>query len=251
MHFHLPKPLHGWREFAGEVGIIVIGVLIALSAEQVVEHFHDRAQLHDAEARMTAELRDDDLPQAFARTLIGQCNEAQLDDIEKAVESGDRTKVAELANAYEPPFRSWDDQAWKMALSSQALSHADADRMIAWSVAYLGMPLGNEWTGNEQAAIRQLRARNGGIGPLSVSQQDRLFQLIADLRAINKKMTNGSGAMLQFGKRVGVEVTAADTARITAEARRIYGACAADPAKRRPIGSPGGFDASPWPNKNG
>ena len=29
MHFHLPKPLHGWREFVGEVGIIVIGVLIA------------------------------------------------------------------------------------------------------------------------------------------------------------------------------------------------------------------------------
>jgi hypothetical protein len=32
MHFHLPKPLHGWREFAGEVGIIVLGVLIALGA---------------------------------------------------------------------------------------------------------------------------------------------------------------------------------------------------------------------------
>ncbi len=26
MHFHLPKPLHGWREFVGEVGIIVVGV---------------------------------------------------------------------------------------------------------------------------------------------------------------------------------------------------------------------------------
>ena len=37
MHFHLPKPLHGWREFAGEVGIIVLGVGIALSAEQIVE----------------------------------------------------------------------------------------------------------------------------------------------------------------------------------------------------------------------
>lgn len=36
MHFHLPKPLHGWREFAGEVGIVVFGVLIALGAEQVV-----------------------------------------------------------------------------------------------------------------------------------------------------------------------------------------------------------------------
>jgi hypothetical protein len=30
MHFHLPGPLHGWREFAGEVGIIVLGVLIVL-----------------------------------------------------------------------------------------------------------------------------------------------------------------------------------------------------------------------------
>lgn len=27
MDFHLPKPLHGWREFVGEVAIIVLGVL--------------------------------------------------------------------------------------------------------------------------------------------------------------------------------------------------------------------------------
>lgn len=45
MHFHMPKPLHGWREFAGEVGIIVIGVLIALGAEQVVETVHGNAEV--------------------------------------------------------------------------------------------------------------------------------------------------------------------------------------------------------------
>src|SRR3954463_2645473 len=43
MHLRLPKPLHGWREFAGEVGIIVIGVLIALSAEEVVQDVRSRA----------------------------------------------------------------------------------------------------------------------------------------------------------------------------------------------------------------
>lgn len=42
MHVHLAKPLHGWREFVGEVGIIVLGVLIALGAEQVVETLHWR-----------------------------------------------------------------------------------------------------------------------------------------------------------------------------------------------------------------
>ena len=41
MHIHLPKPLHGWREFFGEVRIIVMGVLIALGAEQALEGLHD------------------------------------------------------------------------------------------------------------------------------------------------------------------------------------------------------------------
>lgn len=31
MHLKLPKPLHGWRAFAGEVGIVVLGVILALA----------------------------------------------------------------------------------------------------------------------------------------------------------------------------------------------------------------------------
>jgi hypothetical protein len=37
MRFRLPKPLHGWRAFAGEVGVIVLGVLIALGGQQLIE----------------------------------------------------------------------------------------------------------------------------------------------------------------------------------------------------------------------
>jgi hypothetical protein len=57
MHFHLPKPLHGWREFAGEVAIIVLGVLIALGAEQAVEWLHWRHQQHDTLERLFQESR--------------------------------------------------------------------------------------------------------------------------------------------------------------------------------------------------
>lgn len=42
MRFSLPKPVHGWRGFIGEVGIIVVGVLIALGAEQLVETVNER-----------------------------------------------------------------------------------------------------------------------------------------------------------------------------------------------------------------
>jgi hypothetical protein len=34
MAIHKPKPVHNWRELASEVGVIVVGIIIALTAEQ-------------------------------------------------------------------------------------------------------------------------------------------------------------------------------------------------------------------------
>jgi hypothetical protein len=48
MHVHRPKPLHGWREVSLEIGVIVVGILIAIGLEQTVEalhHSHQREQL--------------------------------------------------------------------------------------------------------------------------------------------------------------------------------------------------------------
>ncbi len=42
---HIPKPLQGWRVFCGEVGIIVLGVLIALAAQQLVEAWQWRNEV--------------------------------------------------------------------------------------------------------------------------------------------------------------------------------------------------------------
>ena len=42
MDIHKPKPWHGSREFLKEVGTIVIGVLIALGAEAVVQNLHEQ-----------------------------------------------------------------------------------------------------------------------------------------------------------------------------------------------------------------
>lgn len=55
MHIHLPKPIHGWRGFVGEIGIIVIGVLLALGAEQAIEALHHRSQVHEATEKLRAE----------------------------------------------------------------------------------------------------------------------------------------------------------------------------------------------------
>lgn len=86
MHFHLPKPLHGWRELAGEVGIIVVGVLIALAAEQVVESFHERSLRSDARDSINDEIRQN-LDAFRRRAVVQPCINARLLQVERLLTS--------------------------------------------------------------------------------------------------------------------------------------------------------------------
>jgi len=58
MHVHLPKPLHGWRAFFGEVGIIVLGVIVALGFEQVATAIHEATIAAEARDAVRAEVRE-------------------------------------------------------------------------------------------------------------------------------------------------------------------------------------------------
>src|SRR5436190_21182544 len=84
MRFHLPKPLHGWREFAGEVGIIVVGVLIALGAQQLVENWQ-----WDQKAAQTKKILDAELHRnavsAYKWLTVAPCVDQQLVSIDKAL----------------------------------------------------------------------------------------------------------------------------------------------------------------------
>jgi hypothetical protein len=86
MHFHLPKPLHGWREFAGEVGIIVIGVLIALGAEQVVETRHWKHVLDDYRAALHEEVAHNIATYSY-RMAQDRCAEARTAELQYWVDS--------------------------------------------------------------------------------------------------------------------------------------------------------------------
>lgn len=58
MHFHLPKLPHSMREFFGEVGIIVVGVTIALASEQAIEALHWRHVVHSERESLERGVRD-------------------------------------------------------------------------------------------------------------------------------------------------------------------------------------------------
>ncbi len=122
MHFHLPKPLHGWREFVGEVGIIVVGVLIALGAEQAVEAIHHRSQVHE----MTDKLRAESIENrhVIAYDLLRLREWIAVSDRDIAALDGCRNPAAAPSlNPFQSPFFLPGRVAWQ-GIRDNALLHS-------------------------------------------------------------------------------------------------------------------------------
>ncbi len=112
MHFRLPKPLHGWREFAGEVGIIVIGVLIALGFEQVVQSLHDQSVAGQARDAVRAEVRENlwwlEFRDGYEPCIDGML--AELGDVLARARAGEPTPL--ITNVHFPVYAKMTSLRW-------------------------------------------------------------------------------------------------------------------------------------------
>jgi len=81
MQIHLPKPLHGWRVFFGEVGVVVLGVMIALAAQQVANGLNERAEMREARDSIQNELATYQA-RLESRWAVSGCISKRLDEIQ-------------------------------------------------------------------------------------------------------------------------------------------------------------------------
>jgi hypothetical protein len=123
LHFHLPKPLHGWREFFGEIGIIVIGVLLALTAEQVVEAWRWHEKVEAAKKSIDFELNQQlDFSEEVMR--LQPCVSPFVGALESAILRHDGATIARLYDGQQPYFpRPWRSTAWQSAMSTGVADH--------------------------------------------------------------------------------------------------------------------------------
>jgi len=136
MRLSLPKPLHGWRKFSGEVGIIVVGVLIALGAEQVVEAVHWRSVLATERASLFQEGRDS-LEAVAARARQQGCVDRRLFEIRQLLERRHRGMAVDLVAPLGHPTRfSATRGTWQIALAGQALAHMPHSEKLRFSDAF-------------------------------------------------------------------------------------------------------------------
>ena len=136
MHVHLPKPLHGWREFAGEVGIIVIGVLIALSADALIERASWRHKVELADANMRVEV-ERNRTNAAQYAILQACADRFLDRMTADLINGDTVDLGKLQEIGEPfVTEAWTATAWEAAVAGQIGEHMEARRFLNYAEAF-------------------------------------------------------------------------------------------------------------------
>ena len=187
MHVHLPKPLHGWRALAGEIGIIVAGVLIALSAEQLVQSMHDREDVAQLRAALRAELADDRARWEGIRSR-DRCTQLRLDTLGRWVASA--PPGARLGGN---PFRlflfNMHSGAWDLAKTSPAAAHIPLKERLTYASLYAAIDNWRQFLEEENANANALSAllatadepENRGQARVRLAQA----QLMINRRALN------------------------------------------------------------------
>ena len=103
------SPWGNWRENMRELTIVIVGVFIALVAQQLADDWQWRQKTRSAVAAMRHELLWDDGPQIYGRAVGHSCAVARLDAIRAAVEAGrGRAEIGRLIDAYDVLFFTYD-----------------------------------------------------------------------------------------------------------------------------------------------
>lgn len=136
MHFHLPKPLHGWRAFAGEVGIIVLGVLIALAAEQLVEAVHWDSMVAKTRQGLDSELAYD-LGAMQSRVDEEPCIAQRLSELTTVFRRHAHGQPLLLKGPLgQPQFPHIESSVWETVVADGTASHMPLDARLRYSRLY-------------------------------------------------------------------------------------------------------------------
>jgi len=238
MHVPVPKPLHGWRAFAGEVGVIVLGVLIALGAQQAIEALHWRDETATLRENLHREIRDDQWNAAL-RVMISGCVrqriarlESELDRpgvawVADPIQRGDEKRWSALPIAFKfPSMQSfYTSGQWQTALASGDLAHMPDGERNGYSYTYQAIADLETFSAQEDSLV-------GRIQPLARDQrldaQQRLdFEAqLASLDHLNVVQTVYSRKFLEGTRRSGIAPRPDDIDAAYRSALAEYGACA-------------------------
>jgi len=133
VHIHKPKAAHGVREFLAEIGVIVVGILIALAGEQVVETVRHDHEVEIGERALKADYIHF-LRQRAEQTASTACVGKRLAELRAIVDDGARHGMLGVVGPIpKPPPHSWEITSWDTMVASGAATHVPQAQVILYS----------------------------------------------------------------------------------------------------------------------
>ncbi len=145
MDVHAPmEPLHSWRDIALHLGIVTVGLFIALSLEALVEHIHNRHLVVEARANIREELQinhgaaQDDIKRVQENIDLHKANIETIHHLQ----THPKEFHGSITNSMS--FDSLNDAAWRTARDTGALSFMPYKEVQRYSDLYMLTDLVNQ-----------------------------------------------------------------------------------------------------------
>ena len=239
MQLKLPKPLNGWRAFVGEIAIIVIGVLIALGAQSLMERWRWREEVGTANSAFRDELGGASAV-AYERLIIQPCLQGRIRELSEELGQGEglwkASPMAVTSNqylnampfVYRAPSRTIPTDGWKNAMASATLNHLPSERVRQLSGLY------GQIAGFDELQAAEARAA-AKLTPLafdrSLDMRGRTEMLgsLAEVDLINAQMSLLASQIIERIRALDLKYSKAETEtkrlEIVKVQRAVRGAC--------------------------
>jgi type II secretory pathway pseudopilin PulG len=171
------------REFFTHLGIVVLGILIAIGLEQAVEYFHHRHQLYEAREAIHAEIeaRATSLDHAIATTISSQQDMQRNAALLRAAGEHDSTPTSALVYKWGTPYPS--SNAWQAARANGAVDYMAPGERGAADFIYGDLDLVEKFSMSWLEHVNVARAiadRAPTLGQLTLTDREYLLRVTTE-----------------------------------------------------------------------
>ena len=198
------SPSMGWRAFWSEIVIVVLGVVIALAANETVQDWNWRNKVVDAETRILSDT-DSVFEWSAEQYTVQPCIHAQLDGLARRVmDSGEMLIAAPvysdaISQVHSPyvlrvPTRPWQFSIWEALVADGTASHFSQARQRYFNDIQSQAAAARDF----RVDLNRLIGRLAGLAyPTALDPSARL-EFLVDLESLRRQSTWATINSMQF-----------------------------------------------------
>ena len=218
MKVHPPRSIDSWREFLIEIAIIVIGVALALGAEELLSDYHAGKEVAVVQESLNDELADSQYA-ALERIKHADCQAQTVERLDTFAHGAGGEAIGEIPAA---PVRLWGSAAWDAAVASGIVEEMEHDERRAYAQLFSVVRTMKEWNTRERELWAVVRAYSR-TPPSTAEARHRLAEAVSQLRSLTSLMALAAKQFVDVARPLKLQLPPADLAELREPVRCAAG----------------------------